>query len=171
MYNTLGDNMILILNGSPNKEVKQYDLYNYKIESCDDCKYCDHKTACSKKDDMTRIYDDLYNTETLIIASPIYFGSLSDITMKVINRFQRYYSQKYVLNDLDIPKFKNIILVSTQASDKLYMFDGPKATMNILGKLFSPLNTQSILVPSSDDINYINKDVLNLINEAKEKMN
>jgi multimeric flavodoxin WrbA len=178
--------MILLLNGSPNKkgntmslvqymleniDYKQINLYKKNITSCNDCKYCDHKIGCKHKDDMQEIYDLLYEADTLIIASPIYFGALTDKMMQVINRFQRFYSQKFVIKEGTIPTFKNLILISTQASDKLYMFDGAKATIRILEKLFEPNNTEILLIPESDDLLPLNEEIKNKLNHIKQKLN
>lgn len=178
--------MILILNGSPNKDsktlavtnylledttetIKQYDLYRLDINPCDDCKYCDNKASCSKKDDMFDIYEDLEKADTLILSAPIYFAALSDVMMKTINRFQRYYSQKWILKE-DVPTVRNLILVTTMASDKEYMFDGAKGTMRVLDKVFEPTFKENIMVDQSDEETYLEKHKEYIIS-VKEKMN
>lgn len=172
--------MILIINGSPNKDGKTFRItnqllkgieqevsiinaYQVNVESCQDCKYCNHAIGCSRNDDMNDIYTKLYKANTLIISSPIYFGGLSDKTMAIINRFQRFYSQKFELKDRNIPTFKNIVLVATQGSDKTRMFNGAKETLNILDKLFEPNQIFEIYAPSSDEETYITKDILDQI--------
>jgi len=177
--------MILIINGSPNKDSKTMKVsnelfkdskqeivirnpYQMDFSSCDDCKYCEKLIGCSKKDDMTEIYTLLKEANTLVISSPIYFGALSDKTMKLINRFQRYYGQKWVLNDSNIPTFKNLILVSTQGSVKTRMFNGAKETMNILQKLFTPESYIEVLIPDSEQLPLMTKiDVDNIANKKK----
>lgn len=168
--------MILIINGSPNKDGKTFKItnqllkgvqdqisiinaYKVNVESCQDCKYCNHAIGCSRNDDMNDIYTKLYKADTLIISSPIYFGGLSDKTMAIINRFQRFYSQKFELKDANIPRFKNIILVASQGSDKTRMFNGAKETLNILNKLFEPDQIFEIYAPSSDEEAYITQDI------------
>lgn len=168
--------MILILNGSPNKDSKTMSItnqllkevtddisiinaYNVNVESCQDCKYCNHAIGCARNDDMNDIYTKLYQADTLIISSPIYFGGLSDKVMAIINRFQRFYSQKWELKQGEIPSFRSIILVASQGSDKTRMFNGAKETLNILDKLFEPNNIFEIYAPSSDDASYINTEI------------
>jgi multimeric flavodoxin WrbA len=177
--------MILILNGSPNKnsktlqvtnllikqtneQMKLINAYNVNVESCIDCKYCDHAIGCSQNDDMNEIYTQLYKADTLIISSPIYFGALSDKLMTIINRFQRFYSQKWTLKEGQIPSFKTIILVATQGSDKERMFNGAKETLNILDKLFEPQYINYILIPSSDTSPLLNDQHLLKIEEIKK---
>ncbi len=161
--------MILILNGSPNKEsttmtithkliedLKQETLivntYGLNVTSCDDCKYCSTKVGCKYSDDMDKIYKYLLKTDTLIISSPIYFGSLSDKLMKVINRFQRYYSQRFDLKDPNVPNIQNLILITTQGSFKKKMFKGAALTYDILMALFNTQNNFKIQAIKSDEI-------------------
>lgn len=159
--------MILVINGSPNKdsktlsvtkeilkyseeEIKYVDTYNVNVESCDDCKYCHTKIGCTKSDDMDGIYELLFEADTLIISSPVYFGGLTDQTMKVINRFQRFFEQKFSIRDKNTPKFNNLVFVSTQGGVNTKMFTGIEVTFEILKLLFNPEYSEIITIPSTD---------------------
>ena len=159
--------MILVINGSPNKdsktlsvtkEILKYsneeiiyiDAYKVNVDSCDDCKFCNTKIGCIKRDDMDGIYDLMYKATSLIISSPVYFGGMSDQTMKIINRFQRFFEQKFTIRKGDIPTFNNLIFVSTQGGVNTDMFDGVIQTYKILGFLFRPDYSEIITVPSTD---------------------
>jgi multimeric flavodoxin WrbA len=161
--------MILILNGSPNKasktmsivhellkneqdEVKIINSYESNIISCDDCQYCNKIIGCPKEDDFEKISQLLHQCSTLIIASPVYFGGLSDQMMKIINRFQQYFSQKMLIKDKNYPRPKNIIFITTQGSKKRAMNHGPRQTFNILKSLFAPQESIQIFISNSDDI-------------------
>ncbi len=177
--------MILVINGSPNtksqsmsvtksiikdkKNVKIINAYDKTITSCDDCKYCEKKIGCSKKDDMQYIYDLLKQTDTLIISSPIYFGALSDKLLTIINRFQRYYGQKFDLKEGNIPQIKNIITITSQGSTKNSMFKGTRLTHNILIKLFQP-DYNKILQAKNCDIEspLNNKRITSIINKISK---
>jgi len=167
--------MITILNGSPNKnsmtlaltenflldqseDFQVFHCYDLDIVSCDDCKFCDHKLACNKVDDMHKIYKALEHTDTLILSSPIYFGALSNELMQVINRFQRYYAEKFVhKKTLDI-HLKQLILVTSAGSKNQAMFDGAKRTHDILVSLFNPEHHHFIKAANTDQIAPINND-------------
>lgn len=167
--------MILVLNGSPNKNSKSlsiskqlikgkdhiiYNVYDLDISSCDDCKYCSKKIGCSKIDDMQEIYNLLDVIDTLIISSPIYFGSLSDKCMSVINRFQRYYGQKYDLKDISYPTIKNVITVTTQGSENTDMTAGAALTHQIICKLFEPVDNSYLYSLDSDNAESITNPLL-----------
>ncbi len=180
--------MILVINGSPNKDSKTLsvtyeiikdskeeiiyiDAYKIKIDSCDDCKYCHSKIGCVKSDDMDNIYDLLYKAETLIISSPIYFGAMTDQTMKIVNRFQRFYEQKFSIKDNNIPRLNNLIIVSTQGGINNDMFDGVKQTYNILELLFNPDYSVLLTVPSTDELHPLEQlKVFKKIHSIQKKM-
>lgn len=180
--------MIVVINGSPNldsktlgitkeiikytdKEINYVDAYTVNVESCDDCKYCKFKIGCIKKDDMEFIYELLYKADTLIISSPVYFGGMTDKVMKIINRFQRFFEQKYSMKNNDIPKFHNLIVVSTQGGADINMFNGIYETFKILNLLFTPDYSDIVTAPSTDMIHPLEQEnVLAKIKEIQKKM-
>lgn len=180
--------MILILNGSPNKDSKTLsmakellsdtkeekiyiDTYTLNIISCDDCKYCSTKIGCSKRDDMDKLHLLFEQANTLIIASPVYFGALSDKTMVIINRFQRYFSQRFDLKDPNIPFFENLILITSQGSKQKSMLKGPNEIIRILEMLFKPIYTYKISNTNSDIVHPLeNKKTIKQIDNLKKKI-
>ncbi|MCF7925221.1 MAG: flavodoxin family protein [Candidatus Izimaplasma sp.] len=174
--------MITLLNGSPNKKSKtmtitkklisnyknvihHFDAYQMNVFSCDDCQYCKSVAGCKFKDDMVNFYDCLKQSDTLIISSPIYFGTLSDQTLQIINRLQVYYNQKYHQNNT-LTTLKNIILVVSQGSDKNYMHEGVKHTLEILGHLLEA-KTHFIAGMDTDHPINFNKQLINQITDVK----
>ena len=98
---------ILILSGSPRKggnteslaeafakgavahhHVEIVSVRNYKVNPCLGCNIC-FKTngACAQKDDMTLIYEKMSQADMLVIASPVYFYSISAQLKTIIDRF------------------------------------------------------------------------------------
>ena len=109
--------------------------------------------------------------DTLIIASPVYFGALSDKTMIIINRFQRYFSQRFDLKDPNIPFFKNLILITTQGSKKKSVLSGPNEIFRILQILFRPMYTYQISNTNSDMVHPLdNKKTVKQIDNLKKKI-
>lgn len=100
---------ILVLNGSPRPngntagmikvfqtaaeekghQVKVMDVCRMNIRGCLACEYCHNKGngQCVQKDDMQKIYDELQDTEMLVLASPIYYHGISGQLKCVIDRF------------------------------------------------------------------------------------
>lgn len=168
--------MILILNGSPNKngntmkvvnkllekiddEVHIVNAYNDKIKSCTDCKYCEYKSGCSIKDKMIEIYEIIQKSDTIIIASPLYFATFSGELINLISRFQTYFSGKYIRKET-VPKVKKGILLVTAGGNWSSMFVGVKETFHILENLFSFEETKDLLITNCDKINPLENKII-----------
>lgn len=127
---------ILILYGSPHKngftfqilkkflrnnfkdEVKFINTYEKNIKPCIDCKKCRSAPECILKD-MEEIDEYFKLCEILIIASPIYNGSVPAPLKSVIDRMQRYYSEKiYLKSSMNSYVPKKALLLFTQGSDE-----------------------------------------------------
>jgi len=122
------------------------------IESCDDCKYCNHVAGCKfKHDEMPKLIDKIKQANTLVIASPIYFGALTDQLLKVINRFQQFFSAKFTL-DAPYPEVQSLFFVNTCGADNNTMFDGAKLTMNILASLLNAEHKFQFTMQNTDHL-------------------
>ncbi len=156
--------MILVLNGSPNKngftkeaieefvtgeyiEIRAYEL---DTKPCDDCKYCTKKAGCKYKD-MDEIYRLIEECDEIVIASPLYFGTLSSEMMRVITRFQTYFSQKYTRKE-KMFKIDRSKLIVTAGGSYPNMFDGVKSVMRLLNMLFCISDYEEILIDNTDQL-------------------
>ena len=107
----------VIVNGSPHKnghtaalirelikelngEIKLYNVYDMKISTCIDCKYCFKNRGCSIKDDMEPFYADMEDAGAFIIASPMHFGIVSAPLFTLATRLQRYWAYKNGKRDI-----------------------------------------------------------------------
>ena len=97
---------IIILNGSPRRngnthalveafikgaqekhEIHCFDICSMNIHGCLGCDYCrKNNRKCMQKDDMHKIYSVLDEADMIVIASPIYYHSLSGQLQCAINR-------------------------------------------------------------------------------------
>ena len=77
--------------------VEKVVLNELCIKPCRGCGACFKTGACVIKDDMRLIYKKVDSCDALIIASPIYFGSVSAQLKTMIDRFQPYWIRKYIL--------------------------------------------------------------------------
>ncbi len=83
-------------------EVVQYNLNVMNIKPCQDCGGCTKTGVCVVNDAMTEIYETIRTFDRFIIASPIFFYSLSAQTKAMIDRCQAFWCEKYLLKK-DIP--------------------------------------------------------------------
>ena len=123
---------ILVLNGSPrpNKntaafvqrftkgaedaghQVEVLQVGTMKINGCIGCEFCKGNSGgeCAIKDDMQKVYSSLEKADILVLASPVYYWSLTSQLQATISRF-------YATN---IPHPKKYALILTSASDDVY---------------------------------------------------
>jgi len=99
---------VLILKGSPRKkgnssiladqvadgarsagaEVESFDLHNMDIRPCDACDACQGTDAdCIIEDDMQILYPKLRSADAIVVASPIYWFTMSAQTKLCIDRW------------------------------------------------------------------------------------
>lgn len=79
-------------------EIKVFNLNNMIIRPCQDCAGCLKTGACIYQDDaMCEIYDAIRKADRIVLASPIFFFSVSAQTKAMIDRCQAFWCEKYVL--------------------------------------------------------------------------
>jgi multimeric flavodoxin WrbA len=68
-------------------EVEIFSLHRMDIRPCDACDTCQETGVCVLKDDMQRLYPKLKGAEAIVIASPIYWFTMSAQTKLFIDRW------------------------------------------------------------------------------------
>ena len=74
--------------------------------------------TCPIKDDMEKVINKIRNVDAIILASPIYFGSLSAQAKIMIDRCQTLWEQKALLKKKIREKKAKAALICTEASDR-----------------------------------------------------
>lgn len=117
----------LILNGSPKKngdtevlvneftksligEVKIISCFS-DISPCIDCRFCWANSGCSIKDEMQEVYSYLDECDNIVIASPIWFSSLSGSLLNLSSRIQTRFVARYFRNETEAMKKKNSVII------------------------------------------------------------
>ncbi|MBQ7645666.1 MAG: flavodoxin family protein [Clostridia bacterium] len=97
---------VLIINGSPRKDgncarlIKEatrvfdaegigYDLFdigNKAIRGCMACGYCHTHDGCVFKDDVNLLADKLAESDGLLVAAPVYYGSANGSVISLLDR-------------------------------------------------------------------------------------
>jgi len=77
--------------------VKIFRLNCMNIKPCQNCGGCDETGECIFKDDMEEIYREIRTADRIILASPIFFFSLSAQSKIMIDRCQSFWCEKYLL--------------------------------------------------------------------------
>jgi multimeric flavodoxin WrbA len=77
--------------------VRIFDLNCMDIQPCQNCGGCDEAGICTVSDDMDEIYGAIRDADRIILASPIFFFSLSAQAKIMIDRCQSFWCEKYLL--------------------------------------------------------------------------
>jgi len=77
--------------------VEKIALRDLDLEGCRECGGCGKSGICIIRDDMRRVYKSLERSDAIIVASPIFFGSVTAQLKAMIDRFQGWWIARYVL--------------------------------------------------------------------------
>ncbi len=127
------------LEGARNKgaQVEKIILNTLKFSPCQECENVRDDGACIIEDDMRLLYKKIEQADALILASPIFFGSLSAQTKMMIDRFQCIWRAKYVLKKDIFKKKRKGAFISVGGAARKDFFDNAKA---IVKNLFAVIN-------------------------------
>jgi multimeric flavodoxin WrbA len=68
-------------------EVESFNLHNLDIRPCDACDVCQETGVCILKDDMQALYPKLRGADAIVLASPVYWFTISAQTKLFIDRW------------------------------------------------------------------------------------
>jgi len=138
------------LNGAQGQgaEVEKITVANLKIAPCREIYACAKDGNCPIKDDMTDIYDKLVKADAIIVATPIFFYTVSAQLAALISRCQALWSRRYVLN-WDIPAKKGAF-IAVGATKGVKLFDGPKLTIRYFFKAVNAEYSDELLIRGVD---------------------
>ena len=135
-------------------EVERLDLVRMNIHPCLACRACDSGTSCAQDDDeMPEIYSRITSVDAIILASPIFFMSLTAQTKAMIDRCQCFWVEKYVLGRRRYgtgPRPKGL-LVACAGSDKAIVFEPAR---HVAKAFFAAIDYEwsgEVLLPHTDD--------------------
>ena len=105
-------------------------LADYRIQPCVACGGCEKTGRCVIEDDMQDLYDKIDRADRLVIASPIYFYSVTAQTKAFIDRCQAMWSRKYLLGTRrrgSVPRRGYFVSVCATKGERI--FDGAILTV------------------------------------------
>ncbi|NLY20950.1 MAG: flavodoxin family protein [Tissierellia bacterium] len=138
------------------KDMGKYDLQTYylkdmKINHCIGCYYCGKKGECVFNDDLSQVYKRIDESDVIILASPVYFNSVTSATKTFIDRMQVYWSNKYLLGNRDYKDKFGILLTDGGAEYDDTQFLGVDLVMDHFFKCLNCKDTYSYYVANTDD--------------------
>jgi len=113
-------------------EVTEIVLRDKKLSPCLEIYGCKKSGECVIKDDFHEIVEQMLESNGVMLASPIFFYSVSAHTKMLIDRCQSLWMKKYYIDKADrknwIPKRKGLF-ISLGATNGKKLFDGPLLTV------------------------------------------
>ena len=113
-------------------EVTEIVLRDKKLSPCLEIYGCKNEGKCVIKDDYREIVEKMLESDGLMLASPIFFYSVSAHTKMLIDRCQSLWMKKYYIDKTDpknwTPKRKGLF-ISLGATKGKKLFDGPLLTI------------------------------------------
>lgn len=118
--------------GEGNCEVQEFVLRDLKISPCLEIYQCKKDGDCAIKDDFQKIRDQILQAKALIIASPIFFYSVTAHTKTFIDRFQSLWVKKYWIDQVPFGQWtptRKGIFISVGATRGKRLFEGALLTI------------------------------------------
>lgn len=123
-------------------QVEEIVLRDLKISPCLEIYGCKKTGECAIKDDFQKVCDLILASDGLMIASPVFFYSVSAHTKTFIDRCQSLWVKKYWIEKVQFdrwePKRKGLV-ISVGATKGKKLFDGILLTMKYF---FDVLDTE-----------------------------
>ncbi|ACS79462.1 flavodoxin family protein [Maridesulfovibrio salexigens] len=77
-------------------EIKSYELSKMTNSGCLGCMSCKGKTErCIIQDDLTPVYEEIHESDVLVLASPVYFGDVSGQAKIFIDRLYHLFAPDF----------------------------------------------------------------------------
>ncbi len=98
--------------------VSFFDCFKSSPFPCDDCGFCKNKNGCSK-DDLNEFFRQFEKSEKIIFAFPVYNGSVPAPLKALLDRFQRFFSARFVRNHKPaISGQREVTIIMTMGGEK-----------------------------------------------------
>ena len=139
------------LKGARNQqaEVETIVVDKLKITPCREFYGCLRDGNCVIRDDMDDIYPKLLSADAVIVASPIFFYTVSAQLLAFISRCQALWARKYVLKNLEVPVRKGaFIAVGATKGERL--FEGPRLTIKYFFQAINVEYADELLIRGVD---------------------
>ena len=104
-------------------------LNDMKMVPCQSCEKLKDDGGCFIKDDFYGLYEEIKDADAIVLASPVFFGSLSAQTKIMIDRFQCTWRAKYILGVNLFHKKRRGAFISVSAGDRRDFFENSKSVV------------------------------------------
>ena len=134
-------------------ETEEIFLRDLKITPCLEIYACRKEGMCPIRDDMQNLYAKIVDADILVLASPVFFYSVSAQAKAFIDRCQAFWSKKYLLRQPISPgkKGRRGVFISVGGSQGGKVFDGAVMTMKYFFDAVDMIFYKSLLYRGIDE--------------------
>jgi multimeric flavodoxin WrbA len=140
-------------------EVEEIILRDLKMSPCLEIYGCKETGRCVIQDDFQQVYDKLLSCQGLMLASPIFFYTVSAHTKILMDRCQSLWVKKYWIekNTIEKPKFtRKGLFISVGATKGKRLFEGTLLSIRYFFEILDMELWRSLLYRSLD----LERDIL-----------
>ena len=137
-------------------------LNELDFKPCQECGGCDETGICVIKDEMDIVYKKFEEADAVIIASPIFFGSVSAQTKMMVDRFQCRWIAKYILKRPWVEKRRRGVFLAVAGSRRMAFFENAKEIITIFFKTLNIEYAGDLFFGGVDKKSAIKKDALKM---------
>jgi multimeric flavodoxin WrbA len=112
---------------SKGADIEKIVLNELDFKACQECGGCEKTGSCIISDGMAHVYSQMDKADGVILASPIFFVSLSAQAKMMIDRFQSAWMAKYILKNPIRRKKRKGIFLSVAGSRKEEHFENARS--------------------------------------------
>ncbi len=112
--------------------VREFVLRDMRISPCLELYACKKDGECSIKDDFQAVRDAVLQSSGFMLASPIFFYSVTGHTKVFMDRFQSLWVKKYLLDKTPFGEWtpkRKALFISAGATQGKKLFDGTLLTV------------------------------------------
>jgi multimeric flavodoxin WrbA len=134
-------------------EVNEIRLRDLKISPCLEIYGCKKEGKCVIKDDFQHVIDQILSAKGLMLASPIFFYTVSAHTKILMDRCQSRWVKKYWIDKVPYGQWKPIrkgLFISAGATKGKKLFDGTLLTIKYFFDVLDMELWRSLLYRSLD---------------------
>ncbi|MEK9148556.1 MAG: flavodoxin family protein [Candidatus Desantisbacteria bacterium] len=128
-------------------EVEKVILGKLHFAPCLECEDTQDDGKCLINDDMQMLYQKINRCDAIILASPIFFGSLSSQTKMMIDRFQCLWQAKYIRKAYKPEKERLGGFISVEATRRADFFENAKAIVKNFFATIDAIYKEELLCP------------------------
>jgi multimeric flavodoxin WrbA len=113
-------------------DVEEVVLRDLKMSPCLEIYACKNSGRCAIQDDFQKVYDSILQSEAVMLASPIFFYSVSAHTKILMDRCQSLWVRKHWLKETGSdqgPPGRKGLFISVGATRGKKLFDGALLTV------------------------------------------